>query len=119
MSYFKIDGKDFSKCVKELKVKKSTNYNAQTNAAGDTVVDYINAKREIEVSIIPLEAVRAAEILAAVDGFSVSLSFRNPLTNALEDNVKCIIPESGIEYYTIQTGGLVMLNEFSLTFSEL
>lgn len=119
MSYFKINGKDFSNCVKELKVAKKANYNAQTNAAGDTVVDYINSKREIEVTIIPLEADKAAEILAAIDSFNVSLSFRNPITNALESGVSCIIPQTGVEYYTIQTGGLVLFNEFSLVFSEL
>ena len=119
MSYFKIDGKDFSNCVKELKIAKTANYNAQTNAAGDTVVDYINSKREIEVTIIPLEAAKAAEILAAIDNFNVALSFRNPITNALEDNVNCIIPDTEVDYYTIQTGGLVLFNEFSLTFEEL
>ena len=119
MSYFKINGKDFSNCVKELAISKEANYNAQTNAAGNRVVDYINSKREIEVTIIPLEAARAAEILAEVEAFNVSLSFRNPLTNALEEGVACICPDTELDYYTIQTGGLVLFNEFSLTFEEL
>ena len=54
MSYFKINNVDYSMYVNELKVSKDVNYNAQTNAAGDTVVDYVNKKRTIEVGIIPL-----------------------------------------------------------------
>ncbi|WP_299043897.1 hypothetical protein [uncultured Campylobacter sp.] len=45
MTYFKIGDVDFSMYVNELKVKKQHNYIAQTNAAGDSVVDYINSKR--------------------------------------------------------------------------
>ena len=54
MAYFKINDIDFSDYVNELKINKSANYNVQTNAAGDSVVDYINKKRTIEVGIIPL-----------------------------------------------------------------
>ena len=39
MAYFKINDIDFSDYVSELKVNKSANYNVQTNAAGDSVVD--------------------------------------------------------------------------------
>ena len=47
MAYFKIGTTDYSKYVNALKVDRGANYNAQTNAAGDTVVDYINHKRTI------------------------------------------------------------------------
>ena len=118
MAFFKIDGIDFSMYVNELTIKKEHNYNAQTNAAGDTVVDYINSKREIEVGIIPLNDVAMANLQAAIDAFNVSISFRNPKTNALEENVNCIIPSNGIEYYTIQANK-VMYKEFELKFIEL
>jgi hypothetical protein len=55
MAYFKIGEIDFSPYVNSLKINKSANYNAQTNAAGNTVVDYINSKRTIEVGIIPVD----------------------------------------------------------------
>lgn len=118
MTYFKIGDVDFSDIVNELKVNKSANYNAQTNAAGNTVVDYINSKREIEVGIIPLKEDDMSTLLSAIDGFNVSISFLNPITKELEDNVNCIIPSSDIEYYTIQVGK-VMYNTFTLTFTEL
>lgn len=63
MAYFKINGVDYSMYVKELKINKNVNYNAQTNAAGNTVVDFINAKRTIEVGIIPLNDSVMAQLL--------------------------------------------------------
>ena len=118
MAYFKIGDNDYSMYVNELKVDKEANYNAQTNAAGDTVVDYINHKRTIEVGIIPLDGSTMAKLQSDLDAFSVNISFRNPQTNELEEDVLCIIPNSSIEYYTIQVNR-VMYKAFSLTFTEL
>lgn len=118
MAYFKIGSTDFSNIVSGLKVTKVNNYNSQTNAAGDTVVDYINSKREIEVGVIPLNDTQMAQLQTAIDAFNVELSFRNPKTNELETNVNCIIPSDGIEYYTIQANK-VMYNAFNLKFTEL
>lgn len=118
MSYFKINNIDFSMYINELKIEKEANYNIQTNAAGNSVVDYINAKRVIEVGIIPVDAAAMAKLQTELDKFSVSISFRNPKTNALEENVNCIIPSNGIEYYTIQTNK-VSYKAFSLSFIEL
>lgn len=117
MAYLKINNVDYSQSVNTLKVNKSANYNSQTNAAGDTVVDYINSKRVIEVGIIPLDSEAMATLQAAIDGFNVQLSFRNPKTEALE-TISCIIPESNVDYYTIQAGK-VLFNAFSLQFIEL
>lgn len=118
MAYFKINGTDFSSYVNELTIKKSANYNAQTNAAGDTVVDYINSKRQIEVGIITLDESDAQTLLNAVEGFNVLVSYRDPRTGALVEDVNCIIPDTDVEYYTIQTDK-VLLDEFKLKFTEL
>jgi hypothetical protein len=118
MAYFKINDTDYSMYVNELKVTKKANYNAQTNAAGNTVVDLINHKREIEVGIIPLDDAAMKKLSTAIDGFNVSLSFRNPTTGTLEENVNCIIPTHNIEYYTIQVNK-VLYKAFSLKFNEL
>lgn len=118
MAYFKINNVDFSMYVNELKVNKKSNYNAQINASGNTVVDYINAKREIEVGIIPLNATAMAQLQEAIDAFNVSISFRNPKTNVLEEGVNCIIPDNNIEYYTIQADK-VMYKAFTLKIVEL
>ena len=118
MSYFKINNKDYSMYVNELKIAKNANYNSQVNAAGNTVVDYINSKREIEVGIIPLNDDVMKNLLEDIDAFNVSISFLNPLTNMLEENVDCIIPENEVEYYTIQVNN-VMYKAFSITIIEL
>ena len=116
MAYFKIGSTDFSNIVNELKVDNTSNYNSQTNAAGDTVVEYINTKRIIEVGIIPLDDTDMAKLQKAINNFSVSISFRNPRTNTLETKA-CIIPESGVEYYTIQANK-VMYKAFRIKFIE-
>jgi hypothetical protein len=118
MSYFKINNIDYSLYVNELKVNREANYNSQTNAAGDTVIDYINHKRTIEVGIIPLNSEVMIALQQAIENLNVLISFRNPLTGALEENVNCIIPSNNVEYYTIQANK-VMYNAFTLKFIEL
>lgn len=117
MSYFKIDDVDFSMYVNELSVKKKAVYNSQTNAAGNSVVDYINSKRTIEVGIIPLDDAAMANLQRAIEAFSVSITYRDPQTNEL-NTIDCIIPDNEIDYYTIQANK-VMYNEVSLKFIEL
>ena len=117
MAYFKIGKTDFSSIVNELNINNTSNYNSQTNAAGDIVVDYINTKRIIEVGIIPLDDTDMAKLQTAINDFKVMISFRNPRTNQLE-TIFCIIPESGVEYYTIQANK-VMYKAFKLKFIEL
>lgn len=118
MDYFKINEVDYSNCVSGLKVTKNHIYSSQTNAAGNTVADYINSKRVIEVTIIPLDAAALSTLLTAIDNFNVNISFLNPQTGAIEENVSCIIPSNEVEYYTIQAGK-VLTNAFSLSITEL
>ena len=118
MTYFKIGDDDYSIYVNSLRIRSNALYNSQTNAAGDSVVDYINTKREIEVGIIPLDPVALLKLQLAIKQFNVSLSFLNPATNTLEENVKCIIPEDEVDYYTIQVGK-TLTKAMTLTFTEL
>lgn len=118
MTYFKINGKDFSMYVSALRVKRQAKYNAQTNAAGNTIVDYITSKREIEVDIIPLDSEAMVAIQNELFNFNVYISFRNPYTGALEENVSCIIPDDEVEYYTIRADK-VQFKAMTVKFSEL
>lgn len=118
MAYFKIGDVDFSGKVNQLKINRNVNYNAQTNAAGDTVVDYINSKRTIEVGFVPMNDSDMLAIQAAIAAFAVNISFRDPKTNELSENVPCIIPGDSVDYYTLQIGK-VMFQAFTLTFTEL
>ena len=117
MAYFKINNTDFSMYVNELKVTKEANYNSQTNAAGNTVVDFINHKRVVEVGIIPVTSEAMAQLQLLLDSFNVTVTYLNPDTKAL-DTINCIIPETEVEYYTIRAGS-VSFKAFSLTFTEL
>lgn len=117
MAYLKINDINFSMYCNKLKVDSSSSYTAQTNAAGDTVVDYINRKRKIEVGIIPLEASAMLTLQNEIKKFGVILTFLNPETNALE-SVNCIIPANGVEYYTIQINK-VLCKAMTLNFQEL
>ena len=118
MAYLTLNGTDFSMYVNELKVTNNHYYNAQINAAGNTVVDYINKKRTIEVGIIPVNDTVMANLQAVINGFNVKVAFRNPQTNVLEENVNCIIPSNDVSYYTIQSNK-VMYQALKLKFQEL
>lgn len=119
MSYFfKINGNDYSMYVNKLQIGTEHFYKSMTNAAGNTLVKYVNSKRTIEVGIIPLDSGAMIRFLKDVDKFNVSISYRDPETNTLVENVNCIIPNHLIEYYTIQAGK-VSYKAFSLQIKEL
>ena len=116
--YFKIGNNDYSMFVNDLTIGDSVKYNAQENAAGNTVVDYINKKRTISVGIIPLNSNIMKQLKADIANFNVNISFLNPNTDELETNVNCIIPTNEVSYYTIQADK-VMFDAVKLTFTEL
>jgi hypothetical protein len=118
MAYLKLGSVDFSTYCSSLQVNKVANYTAQTNAAGNTVVDYINHKRTIEAGIIPLDSATMSTLQNIIGAFSISISFQNPVTGKLEENVSVIIPESNVEYYTIQANK-VLYKACKLKFVEL
>lgn len=118
MSYLKIGNNDYSMYVNSLKVKSNTSYRSQKNAAGDTVVDNAKIKRIIEVGIIPLNDTVMKNLLNDILAFKVELSFRDPATNLLAENILCIIPSNEVEYYTIQADK-VSYKGCNLVFTEL
>jgi hypothetical protein len=118
MAYFMINNIDYSDCVSSLAIKNKRNYKAQTNASGDTTIDYINAKRTVEVGLIPLDSGRASTLLQLLQGGEVYISFSNPNTGALEEDVICFISEEATSYQTIRADK-TLLKAFSLVFSEL
>lgn len=118
MAYFKINNIDFSMYVNKLQVGTENFYKSMTNAAGNTLVKYVNSKRTLEVGIIPLDSTAMKNLLTEVDKFNVSISYRDPKTNALVENIDCIIPSHLIDYYTIQAGN-VSYKAFSLQIKEL
>jgi hypothetical protein len=117
MAYFKINDIDFSMYVNALKVNKNRVYTSQTNAVGNSVVDYINTKKTIEVGIIPLTTVSMNKLITELDKFNVVITYLDPKENKIE-SIECIIPAENIEYYTIQADK-VLFKAFTLSFTEL
>lgn len=117
MAYFKINDTDYSMYVSSLKIKNSSNYNAQTNANYDTVVDYINDKKTIEIEIIPLNDTVMKSLLADIGGFNMNITYLNPQNGELK-TINCILPSTDVEYYTIQSNN-VYFKKLKLKFSEL
>ena len=117
MAYLKINNIDFSMYCNKLEVSKTANYNAQTNAAGNTVVDLINHKRTIKAGIIPLDSAVMKQLQEVINAFSVIVTYLDPHTGAL-NSINCIIPENKVDYYTIQADK-TLFNAVELEFMEL
>lgn len=116
--FFKINGNDYSMYVNKLMIGKEHFYKSMTTAAGNTLVKYVNSKRTIEIGIIPLDDAAMMNFLADVNKFQVTISYRDPETNIMVENLKCIIPNNIVEYYTIQAGN-VKYRALSLQIKEL
>lgn len=118
MTYFKINGVDFSMYINKLKVGREHIYKGMTNAAGNLLVRYVNTKRIIEVGIIPLDSAAMKSLQEQINKFRVTISYLDPETGVLEENVACIIPHNSVDYYTVQAGN-TKFKALSLEIKEL
>lgn len=118
MAYFKINGHDYSNYVNQLKIGRQAIYKTVTTSNGNTVAKYLNTKRTFTVGIIPLNAAIMKQLQQDISAFQVRVSFLDPKTNTLVENVNCIIPNNDVEYYTIQADN-VMLKAFTIVIQEL
>lgn len=116
--YFAINGTDYSKYVNKLVVAKEHFYKGSTSPKGVGKAQYRYSKRVLEVGIIPLDSAVMAKLLTDIDQFSVTISYRDPKTNIMVENLRCIIPNNLVEYYTIQ-GNNVKYKAFSIQIQEL
>lgn len=116
--YFKINGKDFSSLVSGLKVgfEVLVSSDSGRNAAGDTVLDIVNRKRKIYVTIRHTTVAEMESFLAAVENYVVTVEYLDPKTNTLNSATTYIgTPEP--EYYSISDKTL--FKQMSLNFIEL
>lgn len=117
MIYFKINNIDLSNRVNALNVTKNATYNAQVNAAGNTVIDYINTKRKLQVGFITMPLTQAQSIFALLENLVITISYLDAKTNKLE-TINCYCPTIAHNYFTIQDAKQ-MVNSFTLEFTEL
>lgn len=83
--YFKINNKDFSDCVSNLKVGYETlvSDSSGRNANGDMVIDKQGMKRKVYITFRHTTNDEMKEILEAINDYVVEVSFLNPLTQQL------------------------------------
>jgi hypothetical protein len=103
MSYFlKINGIDFSMYVNKLVVGKEHMYESMNAADGGDLIKYRGSKYVLEVGFVPLDNDAMVRLLTTLDEFNVLVSFRDPRTGQVHENLVCIIPNNLVEYYTIR-----------------
>ena len=116
--YFTINDIDYSHLVSGLKVGYETlvSDNSGRNAAGDTVIDVINRKVKIYVTLRHTTQEEMKSFLTAIKDYVVNVTYLNPETNALSTvNAYTGTPEP--EYYTISDK--TIYKPMSLNFIEL
>jgi hypothetical protein len=116
MAYLMINGNDYSQYVNKLLIDTKHKYTARESASGDLLVKYITKKRNVQVGVIPLDAASLKNLVRDINSFSVTVTFLNPETNALE-TINCIIPINSIEYYSVRAGN-TMAKAFNFTCEE-
>lgn len=117
--YFKINNIDFSHLVSGLKIGYETlvSESSGRNANGDTVIDIVNTKRKVYVTLRHTTDDEMSEFLTAIKDYVVETSFRNPTTGALY-TITAYTGTPEPEYYTIQSD-MVIYKPMSLNFIEL
>lgn len=119
MVYFKVDNTDFSDLISGLKVGYETLVSDKSgrNAAGDNVVDVINRKIKIYLTLRHTTEEEMRSFLNAVKPFVVDVTFLNPETNMLS-TISTNIGTPEPEYYTIQAN-CIIYKPMNLNFIEL
>ena len=117
VTLLKIGSKDFSDLVSGLKVGYETlvSDSSGRNAAGDTVLDVINTKRKIYVTLRHTFADEMQEFLSAIEPFQVTITYLDPRTGDTSTADTYIgTPEP--EYYNAKLG---IYKPMNLNFIEL
>lgn len=117
--YFKINNIDFSDLVSAMKIgfEVLVSDDSGRNANGDTVIDIVNRKRKVYITLRHTTDTEMKKFLAAIQGFVVDVNFRNPQTGELSA-LKAYIGTPEPDYYTIQAGK-VIYKPLALNFIEL
>lgn len=116
--YFKINNVDFSDYVSGMKIGYETlvSENSGRNANGDTVIDVINKKVKVYLTLRHTTNEEMNKFLAAIQDYVVSVSFLDPRTKALT-TITAYTGTPEPEYYTISDK--TIFKPLSLNFIEL
>ena len=116
--YFKINDADFSSLVSGMKIGYETlvSENSGRNAAGDTVLDVINEKIKVYITLRHTTRVEMTNFLNAIGDYVVNVSFLDPITNQLT-TITAYTGTPEPEYYTISDK--TIFKPMSINFIEL
>lgn len=115
---FKVNGKDFSSLVSGLKVgyEVLVSDSSGRNAAGDTVIDIVNRKRKIYVTLRHTTAAEMLGFLAAVNDYVVNVEYLDAKTNTMKSATTYIgTPEPEYAFINDRT----IFKPLNLNFIEL
>lgn len=118
MEYLKINGEDFSYLVSGLKVGFETlvSDDSGRTAAGNTVVDVINKKDKVYVTLRHTTQEEMQSFLNAIEDFVVNISYLNPRTQTIK-TIEAYTGTPEPEYYSISNK--TIYKPLSLNFVEL
>lgn len=116
--YFKINGTDFSDLVSGLKVgyEVLVSENSGRNANGDTVIDVVNRKRKIYVTLRHTTNAEMRQFLNAINPYVVTVQYLDPQDGVMK-TAETYIGTPEPEYYTISSK--TIYKPMSLNFIEL
>jgi hypothetical protein len=117
MTIFKINGVDFSGLVSGLKVGYETlvSDSSGRNANGDTVLDVINMKRKVYVTLRHTTVAEMSSFLSAIAPYQVTIEYLDPRSNTMQTaDTYTGTPEP--EYYNVSRS---LYKPLSLNFIEL
>ena len=117
MAIFKINNVDFSGLISGLKVGYETlvSDSSGRNANGDTVIDVINMKRKIYVSLRHTTFAEMQGFLAAIAPYQVEVEYLDPRNNTMQKATTYTgTPEP--EYYNVSK---TIFKPMTLNFIEL
>lgn len=117
--FFKINDIDFSHLVSGLKVGYETlvSDNSGRNAAGDTVIDVINHKYKLYVTLRHTTQDEMDSFLGAISDYVVTVQFLSPFGTETLD-ITAYTGTAEPEYYTIQAGNTIF-KPMTINFIEL
>lgn len=117
MAILKINNVDFSDLVSGLKVGYETlvSDSSGRNANGDTVLDVINMKRKIYVTLRHTTFAEMQRFLAAIEPYQVTVSYLDPRNNTMQSaSTYTGTPEP--EYYNVSK---TIFKSMNINFIEL
>lgn len=119
MNILEINGTDYTS---QLETNYAVEYiqqtkNVKTNAMGDTTFAIIHPKYKIYATFLPSSEAARAALMAAIDDYVVSVTFRSPVTGSLL--TKTCYCSCDKNTYKLLNDGASLLDSVEIRFVEM